>query len=279
MNNKKHIFFDMDGTLLNSEHKILDDNILEIKKLQNENIGISLATGRSLNMAIKYIKQLDIVSPCVLANGNFIYYPTLNKIKVIGQDLDLKVKEFFINYLKKYGGTITWFDEKKDYIYSTTNGKNTILEYAGDILDLSYLSLSELENHLLNSNIYHLTIMFDKEDNSPYKTIESLTLYFKELEINKICKITNTSKIFIDADNLKIDKCNTIRYLINELNIEEKNVYVFGDSNNDFNMIKYFKNSFAMGNALQDVKDVASHIIGPNDLPSIACVLQEFFKK
>lgn len=279
MNNKKHIFFDMDGTLLNSEHKILDENILEIKKLQQEGVGISLATGRSITMVMKYIKQLNVLDPCVLANGNFIYYPNANKIKVIGKNLNSKVKEFFINYLKEYGGTITWFDETKDYIYSTTNGKNTILEYTNNIYDLSNLSLNDLENLLLSNNVYHLTIMLDKENDSPHKTIESLTLYFKELEKLGLCKITNTSNIFIDADNLYIDKCNTIKYLINEIKIQEQNVYVFGDSNNDFNMIKYFKNSFAMGNALKKVKDVASNVIGSNNVPSIACVLQNFFKK
>lgn len=279
MNNKKHIFFDMDGTLLNSEHKILDENILEIKKLQQEGVGISLATGRSITMVMKYIKQLNVLDPCVLANGNFIYYPNANKIKVIGKNLNSKVKEFFINYLKEYGGTITWFDETKDYIYSTTNGKNTILEYTNNIYDLSNLSLNNLENLLLSNNVYHLTIMLDKENDSPHKTIESLTLYFKELEKLGLCKITNTSNIFIDADNLYIDKCNTIKYLINEIKIQEQNVYVFGDSNNDFNMIKYFKNSFAMGNALKKVKDVASNVIGSNNVPSIACVLQNFFKK
>lgn len=279
MNNKKHIFFDMDGTLLNSEHKILDENILEIKKLQQEGVGISLATGRSITMVMKYIKQLNVLDPCVLANGNFIYYPNANKIKVIGKNLNSKVKEFFINYLKEYGGTITWFDETKDYIYSTTNGKNTILEYTNNIYDLSNLSLNDLENLLLSNNVYHLTIMLDKENDSPHKTIESLTLHFKELEKLGLCKITNTSNIFIDADNLYIDKCNTIKYLINEIKIQEQNVYVFGDSNNDFNMIKYFKNSFAMGNALKKVKDVASNVIGSNNVPSIACVLQNFFKK
>lgn len=279
MNNKKHIFFDMDGTLLNSEHKILDENILEIKKLQQEGVGISLATGRSITMVMKYIKQLNVLDPCVLANGNFIYYPNANKIKVIGKNLNSKVKEFFINYLKEYGGTITWFDETKDYIYSTTNGKNTILEYTNNIYDLSNLSLNDLENILLSNNVYHLTIMLDKENDSPHKTIESLTLHFKELEKLGLCKITNTSNIFIDADNLYIDKCNTIKYLINEIKIQEQNVYVFGDSNNDFNMIKYFKNSFAMGNALKKVKDVASNVIGSNNVPSIACVLQNFFKK
>lgn len=279
MNNKKHIFFDMDGTLLNSEHKILDENILEIKKLQQEGVGISLATGRSITMVMKYMKQLNVLDPCVLANGNFIYYPNANKIKVIGKNLNSKVKEFFINYLKEYGGTITWFDETKDYIYSTTNGKNTILEYTNNIYDLSNLSLNDLENILLSNNVYHLTIMLDKENDSPHKTIESLTLYFKELEKLGLCKITNTSNIFIDADNLYIDKCNTIKYLINEIKIQEQNVYVFGDSNNDFNMIKYFKNSFAMGNALKEVKDVASNVIGSNNVPSIACVLQNFFKK
>lgn len=280
MNNKKHIFFDMDGTLLNSDQQIINENIIEINKLQKENIGISLATGRSITMAIKYINELNITNPCVLANGNFIYYPSLKKVKVLGKNLNEKVKYFFVNFLKEFGGTITWFDETKDYIYSTTaNGRKIMEKYSNNILDYSNLSLPELENYLLNNNIYHLTIMLDKEDKSPYKTIESLTSYFKKLESDNVCKITNTSSIFIDADNFEIDKCNAIRYLINEMNILEDNVYVFGDSNNDFNMIKYFKNSFAMGNALPEVKNVASHVIGSNDVPSIACILKDFLKK
>ncbi|MCK5761887.1 MAG: HAD hydrolase family protein, partial [Candidatus Izimaplasma sp.] len=49
-----------------------------------------------------------------------------------------------------------------------------------------------------------------------------------------------------------------IEILVNKLNIDISDVIVIGDGYNDISMMKYVKNSVAMGNAHDDVKKHAS---------------------
>lgn len=277
MEQKKHIFFDLDGTLLNKDHQILNETIDEINRLKNMGIGISIATGRSVNMAIDYVNQLNIKDPVVLSNGTFILNPTTKTLKVLTDGIHIEVKKYFLNYLRTYGGTITWFTEKQDYVYSTSYSGAKVLPYTTNLVDMSGMALIDFENYLLNTKVYQLTLVYEGIDCVANRSIDLVTDEFKELERKGFAKITNTTQIFIDANSNNIDKINAIKEVIKELNLDINNVYAFGDSNNDYNMIKTIPNSIAMGNASESVKSVAKRIIGDNNHPSIAECLKELF--
>lgn len=270
MKRKKHIFFDLDGTLLNSNHQISRENLDLIEKLKEDGHGVSLATGRSINMAINYVNQLKLVDPVVLSNGTFILYPLEKKIKVIGKQISNHVKQYFINYLKNYGGTITWFTEKQDYVYSTSYSGDFVLTYSTNLIDFSGKPIADLEEYLLNTKIYQLTLVYYGKDVVQDRSLSLVTDEFKELEYNQICKVTNTSNIFIDTNDLNTDKLNAIKIIQKELSLEQEDIIVFGDSNNDLAMIQYFQNSVAMGNATETVRISANEVIGDNDSTAIA---------
>ncbi len=55
-------------------------------------------------------------------------------------------------------------------------------------------------------------------------------------------------------------KASGIEFLINELNIPFENTYAIGDSTNDLPMLKYVKNSIAMGNSNPLLFDLVSYV-------------------
>lgn len=64
---------DMDGTLL-PENKILSDRDKSaIKQFIKDGGKFTIATGRTLQSAEKYIKELEIELPVILYNGSLIY--------------------------------------------------------------------------------------------------------------------------------------------------------------------------------------------------------------
>lgn len=278
MKQNKHIFFDLDGTLLNKNHQILEETIEQINRLKNKGVGISIATGRSINMAIDYINQLNIKDPVILSNGTFILYPETKTLKVLTDGINDEVKKYFLNYLKTYGGTMTWFTEKEDYVYSTSYSGERVLFFTKSLVDMSGMPLYDFEKYLLNNKIYQLTLVYDSIDAVENRPIELVTHEFKELERKGLAKVTNTTQVFIDADSANVDKINAIQHVIKELDLDINNVYAFGDSNNDYQMIKTIPNSVAMGNAAESVKPVAKKIIGDNNSPSIAECLKELFE-
>ena len=73
MNNKKFIFFDIDGTLLNDEKMPLDSTVQALRQLQKNGHEIAIATGRNLFLAREVIDtfQLDNYIVCNGAAGYF----------------------------------------------------------------------------------------------------------------------------------------------------------------------------------------------------------------
>jgi Cof subfamily protein (haloacid dehalogenase superfamily) len=55
-------------------------------------------------------------------------------------------------------------------------------------------------------------------------------------------------------------KANGIKQLMNYLNMNEDQVYAFGDGLNDIEMLAFVKNSYAMGNAEEKVKQAARFV-------------------
>ena len=270
MENKKIIFFDLDGTLLNSESKIIDENISEINKIKDKGFLVSIATGRSLGMSIDTIKQLSINVPVVLANGNFIYDPIKEQKEVLSKPLCKKVKKFYLKYVLKNKGSFAWFTKDNDYFYSPyiKEEKDELLGLSNTIENLSSLKFGDVKKKFFNEDVYHISIQIKKE-------LEKTTEFFSKLQDKNLCKITISSGSFIDADDLGVNKFAGVKKILNDLNINDlNNVYCFGDSNNDIEMLKNIPNSIAMGNANNEVKKIASKIIGGNNEPSIAKYLK-----
>lgn len=63
-----------------------------------------------------------------------------------------------------------------------------------------------------------------------------------------------------------------------QLNINPEEIISFGDSYNDLEMIKYTGLGVAMGNACDELKDIADYITKLNSEDGVAYVLEELIK-
>lgn len=71
----KLIALDMDGTLLNEQHQVSDENRKAIKDAEKKGVHVVLSTGRSLKTARDYILSLELSSYLVTVNGSEIWGP------------------------------------------------------------------------------------------------------------------------------------------------------------------------------------------------------------
>lgn len=65
----KLIASDMDGTLLNSKHKISNKNLEAIKKAQEMGIKFTIATGRMYEDVKPLLDECDLICQCIVLNG------------------------------------------------------------------------------------------------------------------------------------------------------------------------------------------------------------------
>ena len=65
-----------------------------------------------------------------------------------------------------------------------------------------------------------------------------------------------------------------IQYYIDKYHIDLDDIYVFGDGENDIDMLKMVKHSYAMNNASDKVKECCNYICESNDDFGVIKVLQ-----
>jgi HAD superfamily hydrolase (TIGR01484 family) len=74
--NKKIVFTDLDGTLLNIDKKISSESERIIKAFTAQGHYLCFVTGRSIEDALPYYKQLGLDTVCICNNGAAIHNPS-----------------------------------------------------------------------------------------------------------------------------------------------------------------------------------------------------------
>lgn len=204
---------DYDGTLFTSEKQI-KTTIKKLEKLRERNILVVIATGRGYpsikNQTIIYNIPYDYL---ICADGSIIYNKDNNieKMFCMNKDIIKPFEEFYqtLNY------------EEIQFSYPT--GFSNILR--NDI------------NELLGINICISTDIYNNEMVNRF--IEMGKSYPKYNFLNYM----HPNYSYLCVKPKGISKSYAIKYLIEKLNILKNDVYVIGDSSNDYEMIKDFNGS------------------------------------
>lgn len=64
---------DVDGTLLNDEHALSEENLSAIRELMSAGGKFTIATGRGIGMSLPIVEELGLDEPAVIFNGAAVY--------------------------------------------------------------------------------------------------------------------------------------------------------------------------------------------------------------
>ncbi len=271
--NIENIFIDLDGTALRSDKLISSTTTTIIKDLQNKNINIFVATGRPPYMIKQELKLLNIHELVICVNGGMIINTNENKIINI-EKIDYPSAQKIEFFLKKNNLPYLIYTDKE--MYYNCSESNTWIKYLKDrisILDNEYKwNLTKIDDsyNLENHNIVKFLIpTFSLEKD----LIDKLYLLF-EKEITS-CKLVQSQEDILDIIPSHSSKGVGIKYIANLLSLDLDKTLAFGDANNDIPMFQTVKYSVAMGNAVNDLKKVATYITKSNDEDGIYNFIKE----
>lgn len=265
--NRKLFSFDLDGTLLNSEGKLLKQNKDALILAKDKGHILVAATGRNyIYSQIPLKESWDLFDYFVGCNGAIVH--EIKERKIIS-DFSKIPFQFVLDILyeiKEVGGTIQvstewnvftdiYIDNYESVIKSIT--KERLFDPFPSIFDMDEKekdSIIQISIHLEEFNVRKYWNKWVSEFGDKYE-------------------FTITSKNNIDINVRNISKLNSIKEISLKENIPYSNVFVFGDSQNDMKALEYFNNSYAMKNALDEVKKIAKNIIGDNDSNDIAKIV------
>ena len=239
---KKVLFFDIDGTLLNSELKIPEGVKRELKRLKEAGHYLFVASGRPLAFISNQIIEAGF-NGFVLCNGAHV---ELNHEIIYENRIPYEKVNDLMNLL-----------ESVDCEYD--------FETATDCyIDPSYKDFIEF---FKVCDIRHekLIISFDKEE-VMHRTLK-IEISAKK-DHDKIIEYI-ADKFYFDhhgtANSFEIcaldtSKATGVQKVLEHLNIDKEHSYAFGDGINDIEMLSTVGCGIAMGNADTQVKAIADEV-------------------
>lgn len=252
------IFFDVDGTLVDSKtHEIPDSAIESILQAQKKGNKCIISTGRHLYKLFDLNKIKDVKwDGYILDNGSLIM--DSNK-KIISKHF-LRNKQIH-EIIKKC---------KEENMVCTLQLMDKIIAPLGYSKYMK--STYEFLNWKLNDDIRNY-----EEEEVIYAIIyNSINYDFQKFsQIKDIVLYPNNSD-YADINYINASKANGIKELLSYLDLENENTFCFGDSHNDMEMFKYVKTSIAMGNACPQLKELASFITTDVNNHGIKRALENF---
>lgn len=275
----KLIASDVDGTLVGSNHKISEKNIEIIKKAQNLGIKFLVTTGRLYEETAPLLEESNIFCEYIVMNG--AEYRNESGDILSSKHISTENAEAIVDYLKKNEMYAEIYTNKGMFSPST---KDICIDAVATkinhfVPDLSYqecLDMAESHNEfkkltlvssikeILNKDITIGKILCFS------KNLEKIELAKKSLANNTSLSVTASFPINIEITNTLAQKDLVLLEVAKKYGIEEEEIMVIGDSYNDYTMLSRFKNSFAMGNALPEIKKVAKFETTDNNNDGVA---------
>jgi len=246
MKDIKFVIFDVDGTLITKSSRILLDSTIDaIHQLQNKGIKVAIATGRAMYALEKSIIDRVHFDYYVCSNGTFIYDNDDKKIVYKRIVLNETINKY-TDLCDKTNSEVLFQFEDAGYIYSG-NGKlkKIITKYLG--INDFIINHPERNHHLKNE----ASAIVSYIDENHLETFKDSFLDYDFVPF---------AQDYYDLNPKSINKATGIFKICDYLNIDYSQTMAFGDANNDYEMIEEAGIGIAMGNALDNIKEVAKYI-------------------
>ncbi|HZK33182.1 MAG TPA: Cof-type HAD-IIB family hydrolase [Tissierellaceae bacterium] len=253
----KLIAMDLDGTLLNDNKEITQENLKLINLLDEKGYEIVIATGRRYWSAKQLTRGINNHITILANNGNIVRHSSDDK-EIITKYLNL---DDFRTIMK---------EGKKRNLYPIIHiddfhgGIDVIIELDEDNENYyNYLKNSsrfkQVKNYLdIKNNI--LTVVYVGEKNELNDFHLNILKEYPNLYNSHIMENIAVAEALLEIMHPQGTKWLSLLEYATSINIKREEIIAIGDDNNDIEMIKNAGLGIAMKNATEAVKAVTEHI-------------------
>lgn len=260
----KLVAIDLDGTLLNEQKLISDENKQALAQAKQQGVKIVLCTGRPLAAMAHYLQELGLVDEgdySITFNGGLVQkndtgeimekkvmeVSDIQRLYKLAQQLDLPLDVLSDNVVLQLPSA-----PRKQSLY---NVLNKLLQFQpADISDIT-------DEFVLNKAV----IAYDQEELDP--KIKEIPVEFHEMY-----EIIKTRSMLLEFMPKGVTKAYGISLLAKDLGLKQEEIMAIGDEENDLPMIQYAGLGVAMENAVPFVKEAADFVTVSNEENGVAKV-------
>ncbi|KKK36578.1 haloacid dehalogenase [Mesobacillus campisalis] len=265
----KMIVLDLDDTLLRDDHSISERTKEALMKAQEQGVKVVLASGRPTPGMLHIADELSLEQ-----YGSFILSFNGGKI---------------INYSTKeemFSSTLSLPQVKKLYELSQREGVDLHTYVGHEIIAETDNPYTRIESQLtglpvklvddfvegVEEEVVKVLMVGDPDK---MKTVEAKL----QVELAEEFSVMRSKPFFLEFTEKGVTKGTSLNQLIQDCGIKREEVIAMGDSYNDQAMIEFAGLGVAMGNAPDDIKEIADHVTDTNMNDGVAKVVEEFVLK
>ena len=263
---------DLDGTLLHSDQRTSEFTNKAINELVDKGMMFSYATARSFSTAQKVTQGMTARFPVIVYNGVFIKDNTTGEYLM--KNMFDKAAAVQIARELTDGGV-------QPIVYSLIGGKEKFSYIKGlisraerDFIDTRKGDLRDRPiktfDQLIQGDIFYFTCIDDPIKLEPfYKKYKDVFNCYYQSDIY-------SGEWWLEIMPKVASKANAAKQLKKLLQCDK--IVSFGDAVNDIALFEVSDESYAVANAVDILKEIATGIIGSNDDDGVAKFLLEHFE-
>lgn len=268
----KMIAMDMDGTLLNNSKEVSEFSRKILKRAAEKGVKLVVCTGRIFTSARVYARLIGTEAPIIASNGAYIREKDRNEIifqRYLSEDHIKKVVETGIRYgLYPHVFTADTIYTKKLVFFSANYNRwnQTLPEDERvkiEIVDNFDSAIRENKGRILK------VVVADDD-------IERVMSAKEEIKNTMDVSIFSSSSNNFEVMAPEISKGYAVKILSKYYGISREEIICIGDNENDTSMIEYAGLGIAMGNATEELKQIASYITDTNENDGVAKAVEKF---
>lgn len=253
---------DLDGTLIDKQRNITKKTKYAVEAFKTNGGIFSIATGRGINSAKRYIDQLNIDVPVILFNGCVIYKPSNHEI--IYQNC-LK-KELYLEIIKlwetgRYDVDLVVFGLNGIYIKKRSHMIDVFLD-----IDNEYAKIQEDLTKIEDP----IKVLLLGDAQISRRLVDELKSEFK---VPFSC--VQSDDVFIEILPNGVTKGTALKKLSDIMKISMDEIVAVGDQDNDRDMIMNAGLGVAMANADESVKSNADFVTKTNMQDGVAYLIRK----
>ena len=258
----KLIAVDMDGTFLNDNKEMSPEFPRVFEELKKKGVTFCAASGRQLASLKKEFEPFVDDMEFVAENGTVVEYGgEIISEELLSEDITKQI----LDRIKKL--------KDKKIVYCTTE-----YSYINDISDEQ-----SKQNALIYLPMHKVVDKFEDIGQLPVKiSIYSENGYDEDFAdmiemFGDVATVCTSGFEWLDIVPKNSNKGSGLAKLQKKLGITDKETMVFGDQMNDFQMLSKAYYSYAMENAVDEVKQIARFMAPSNNEFGVIKVIKEFF--
>lgn len=266
------IALDLDGTLLNSQKQISKETLETLSEAAQKGILIVPCTGRLYKTVPEAVKCLPFVRYMITVNGARIYDHQKGTV-LYQEEIPIEVAEHLYDYIETLPAVFDCYQDNEMWI------NKEFYDRAEELFeDDKTVKLIRMRKPVEN---------FRQVIRERNKSLEKIMMFFYDEERrleewNRIsvkfpmCSVVCSRENNLEISAVKATKGEGLKCLCSYLGINLNECMALGDQSNDLSMLKLAGISVAMGNAKEEVKNVADWVTTSNDLDGVAMAIRRY---